>query len=584
MMARRKLPLLEADSFGLKHSSPFGGNGRRSSKYSVFVVISTVLLLFTFMYNEDVKTIAEHPFGSRDSSRTEFPIRHDIGHQQFKQAIKEDEVAILIEKAEGKPATEKDRAVMVDVVESSVGKEDRNEEESHGVKTPAIDRKQELREAKEHAVGDEGKNEELGDVKAPAPAIEEEGRTLREVNASIMGKKEREEESSQVKAPNSSFHEVKAPAVEKTERQRIVLDVPESCDLFDGRWVYDDVNYPVYKEAECGFMTEQVTCMRNGRRDDRFQKWRWQPKDCTLPRFDAKVMLDRLRGKRLMFVGDSLNRNQWESMICLVQSVVPWNKKSLTKNGSLSVFRLEEYNATVEFYWAPFLVESNSDDPKIHSILNRIITPKSIDKHGENWKNVDYLVFNTYIWWMNTPTMKVLRGSFDEGSTEYDEVERPLAYRRVLNTWAKWVQNNVNPNRTMVFFMSMSPNHIRSTDWGNPTGIKCALETEPVGNWSGWRPLEVGTDWRLFAVAENVIGRLRRKVPATFVKITAMSEYRKDAHTSVHTLRQGKLLTAEQQADPAHFSDCIHWCLPGLPDTWNEFLYARIASSSWNDH
>lgn len=62
----------------------------------------------------------------------------------------------------------------------------------------------------------------------------------------------------------------------------------------------------------------------------------------------------------------------------------------------------------MEFYWAPFLVESNSDDPEVHSVLERIIMPESIKGHGQNWKYVDYLVFNTYIWWMNTIKMKVL--------------------------------------------------------------------------------------------------------------------------------------------------------------------------------
>jgi hypothetical protein len=58
-------------------------------------------------------------------------------------------------------------------------------------------------------------------------------------------------------------------------------------------------------------------------------------------RFEAKVLLEKLRNKRLMFVGDSLNRNQWESMVCLIQSEAPSDKKSLVKNGSLNVFRLQ---------------------------------------------------------------------------------------------------------------------------------------------------------------------------------------------------------------------------------------------------
>ncbi|CAL5060888.1 unnamed protein product [Urochloa decumbens] len=377
-----------------------------------------------------------------------------------------------------------------------------------------------------------------------------------------------------------------------------VVRLPAGCELYQGRWTFDAAgeHSPLYRESECEFLTEQVTCMRNGRRDDSYQKWRWQPHGCDMPRFDASLLLERLRNKRLMFVGDSLNRNQWESMVCLVQSVVPRGQKTLQKfvnNGSLNVFTAHEYNATVEFYWAPFLVQSNSDDPQVHSVMDRVIAWRAIAKHAKNWKDVDYLVFNTYIWWLNTFEMKVLKGSGAlrnnkgaAGWSKYALVDRPVAYREVLKTWAKWVDRHIDPNRTTVFFMGMSPNHITPWAWGNDGGIKCAMETQPIVNRT--EPLNIGTDWRLHGVARGVLARYLHRVPVHFVDITGLSELRKDAHTSVHTLRQGKLLTPEQQADPKTYADCIHWCLPGLPDTWNHFIYAQIVSAppsgSEDDH
>lgn len=50
-------------------------------------------------------------------------------------------------------------------------------------------------------------------------------------------------------------------------------------------------------------------------------------------RFNATKMLQLIRGKRLVFVGDSLNRNQWESMLCLLMGGVKDPKKVYEARG-----------------------------------------------------------------------------------------------------------------------------------------------------------------------------------------------------------------------------------------------------------
>ncbi|KAJ8764064.1 hypothetical protein K2173_004958 [Erythroxylum novogranatense] len=357
-----------------------------------------------------------------------------------------------------------------------------------------------------------------------------------------------------------------------SDEDNVVLP-PLDCVIFTGEWVIDDFARPFYKEEECEFLDESMTCNENGREDTMYQNWRWQPRDCSLPKFRAKLLLEKLRGKRLMFVGDSLNHQQWLSLICLVQSSIPPSKKILTSySSSLTVFKAEEYNATIEFYWAPFLVDSNSDALDRRSgQVDPIIATETISKHGHNWKNVDYLIFDTYTSWMKFTYMKVYRSDL---RMEYDEIELPVAYERALKTWAKWVDENVDPQKAHVFFSSMSPAHVRSSDWGNPDGVKCAMETTPILNSS--KPVNVGTNRQLFGIAVNITGSM--KVSVDFLNITTLSEYRKDAHISVYNSFHVKLLPREQKL--IRDADCLHWCLPGLPDTWNELLYTRIISQS----
>jgi len=58
----------------------------------------------------------------------------------------------------------------------------------------------------------------------------------------------------------------------------------ESCNVFEGQWVWDNVSYPLYTEKSCPYLVKQTTCQRNGRPDSYYQNWRWKPSSCDLPR------------------------------------------------------------------------------------------------------------------------------------------------------------------------------------------------------------------------------------------------------------------------------------------------------------
>ncbi|KAF7849339.1 hypothetical protein BT93_L0961 [Corymbia citriodora subsp. variegata] len=293
------------------------------------------------------------------------------------------------------------------------------------------------------------------------------------------------------------------------------------CDLFSGRWVYDNVSYPLYKEKQCRYMSREIACEAYGRKDLKYQQWRWQPHGCDLPRFNATALLEKLRNKRLVYVGDSLNRGQWHSMVCMVEAAIPPALKSMSDrhNASLRIFKAHEYNATIEFYWAPLLVETNCDDPKNHSIYHRIVRVRAIENHAKHWHDADFLIFNTYLWW-RLPEMELLAG-----------------------------------------------------EWGGIPGGSCYGETELITREGYWG---TGSVLSMMRVVERVVKKLEaRGITIHILNITQLSEYRKEAHPTIHR-KHWHPLTKEQLANPVSYADCFHWCLPGLQDVWNELLYTYI--------
>lgn len=116
----------------------------------------------------------------------------------------------------------------------------------------------------------------------------------------------------------------------------------------------------------------------------------------------------------------------------------------------------------------------------------------------------------------------------------------------------------------------------RSEEWGGVSGLNCYNETQPIKKLDYWGS---GSDPNMMRLVETTIDKMSKNgLNVQLLNITQLSEYRKEAHPSVHR-KQWEPLTKEQLLNPYGYADCIHWCLPGVPDTWNEILYTYIFSS-----
>ncbi|RWW03566.1 hypothetical protein BHE74_00056689 [Ensete ventricosum] len=73
-----------------------------------------------------------------------------------------------------------------------------------------------------------------------------------------------------------------------SRREKLPFAIGEregDCDIYRGRWVRDESTRPHYQESDCPYIQPQLTCQEHGRPDKEYQFWRWQPRDCDLPRF-----------------------------------------------------------------------------------------------------------------------------------------------------------------------------------------------------------------------------------------------------------------------------------------------------------
>ncbi|KAM7516635.1 hypothetical protein LguiA_006218 [Lonicera macranthoides] len=340
----------------------------------------------------------------------------------------------------------------------------------------------------------------------------------------------------------------------------------KKCDLFTGEWV-PNPEAPYYTNDTCWAIHEHQNCMKYGRPDSEFMKWRWKPEGCDLQLFNPYQFLEIVRSKSMAFVGDSVGRNGMQSLICLLSRVEYPIDVSDTSDDYFSRWKYITYNFTLSTFWTPFLVKSEMADPKgpTNSGLFNLYLDEFDDKWTAQIAAFDYVIINAGHWFTRTAMYyekrKLVGCRFCQVANVTD-LPMSYGYRKAFRT-AFRALNSLENFKGTVFLRTFAPMHFENGNWNG--GGDCvrkkpfkSSETRLEGN-----NLEFYlTQIEEFRIAERK-GRAKG-LKFRLMDLTQAMLLRPDGHPSKYGHWPNANVTL--------YNDCVHWCLPGPIDTWSDFL------------
>ncbi|KAL9329218.1 hypothetical protein ACSQ67_004221 [Phaseolus vulgaris] len=345
------------------------------------------------------------------------------------------------------------------------------------------------------------------------------------------------------------------------------------CNLFTGQWVSDPDRTPLYDQT-CPFHRNAWNCLRNERQNMSFiNSWKWVPRDCHLNRIDPFRFLGRMRNRNIGFVGDSLNENFLASFLCTLR-VADEGAKKWKKKGAWRGAYFPKFNVTVAYHravllsryqWQPKQAKAGIQDGS--EGFYRV----DVDIPADDWAKIagfyDVLVFNTGHWWNNDkfPEEKPLV-FYKAGQAIVPPLGMLDGLKVVLANTITYIQKEF-PRNTLKLWRLQSPRHFYGGDW-NQNGsclFNRPLEENELDSWFEPRNNGVNRDAR---VLNGVIQEALQGTDIHLLDLTHLSEFRADAHPAIWLGRKDAVAVWGQ--------DCMHWCLPGVPDTWVDILSQLI--------
>lgn len=215
--------------------------------------------------------------------------------------------------------------------------------------------------------------------------------------------------------------------------------------------------------------------------------------------------------------------------------------------------------------WSPYLVKSSKTYLHNSSFLNA--ENVYLDEVDTTWtsqiKKFDFIIISAGQWFFRPFTFyengQVIGCQKCSNNTELDFSGYKKAYRTALRSII-----NLKGFKGLTFLVTHSPNHFEDGAWNEGGGCN---RTQPFTNEDKMKvhPYGIETLHQIqmeeFMAAEKEAKE--KGLHFGMIDITDAMLMRPDGHPNIY----GHALDLNVSV-----KDCVHWCMPGPVDTWNEIL------------
>lgn len=222
---------------------------------------------------------------------------------------------------------------------------------------------------------------------------------------------------------------------------------------------------------------------------------------------------------------------------------------------------------TLMAFWTEFLVVREE-----RVINGSWVFDIQLDKIDHKWADklpgVDYAIISDAHWFFRKNYLYEggnLIGCVFCNEANLTDLGLGYALRKVFRTAFEYINGCKECRGLVTLLRTFSPAHFENGTWNN--GGSCS-RTSPFGE----EKLNLGeTEWDLRSIQVEEIERARKEGERRgkrfgTIDVTRAMLMRPDGHPGLHW--NNKWMTG--------YNDCVHWCLPGPIDAWNDMLMAVL--------